>query len=62
MHKVVSCNEVYKWPEFQALMKRLGVDLDKANIYLQITLDQTDQDRDKPVTVRQSYLGVDSGS
>lgn len=47
-----TCADVYEWPEFRGLCKRLGIDVTQSTSFLQITLN----DPNEPVRVTHSYL------
>lgn len=47
--------DVFEWPEFRALADRLGIPLDKDNVWLRVTL----QGRE-PVLVEQTFLANDA--
>ena len=38
MKNVVFCEDVFKWPEFQAFAKRLGISIEAETTHLIITL------------------------
>ena len=53
----VHSRSVFKWPEFQAFINRLGVVTDHRTISLRITLDV-----DSMAQIDQQYLGLDNAT
>ena len=47
--------DVWRWPEFQAFAKRLGIDTSKPNTSLSITLEM-----DECVKIHETYLSSDT--
>ena len=54
-HTAIEGSSVWKWPEFQALIKRLGVDLESptTSITIEVSLD-------KLVSVTHEFYGLDT--